>query len=374
MQLKKFEAPTINEALQRIKSELGDDAVIFDLRTRCGQAHNGGREGTWVEVTAAVERHVHDSSEAMHAAFSGTLNSLINQRTKSPGEPSTKAATEPRYGVQDVSHTWAATRYSPWFQNMLLSGFTQAAAGYLIGEAAAAHAAASGEVPFKIVLQKSIGKHLAIAGPLEVRRGKKKKVAFIGPTGVGKTTTLAKVAAQFAYRRDMTVKIITIDTYRIAAAEQLKLYGKIMNLPVMVAATVEDFDRELQRCEDADLVLIDTAGRNCRDAHHMAALGNWLGRHAEIETHLLLSATTTPEVVQATVRCFLQNRVNCIIITKIDESIRCGHLYDILAATGIPISYVTNGQRVPEDIVPASTPLLAELMLEGYGEQSLAAV
>ncbi len=98
----------------------------------------------------------------------------------------------------------------------------------------------------------------------------------------------------------------------------------------------------------------------------MAALGEWLGRHADIETHLLLCATTTPEVLQATVRCFARCSVHRIIITKVDESIRSGHLYETLVEAQLPVSYVTNGQRVPEDIQPATPALLSKLMLYGY--------
>lgn len=365
MQLKKFQAPTINEALQKIKAELGEDAVIFDLRTRCTSGNNGVSKETWVEVTAAVDRNC--------------TNLDGGNRRPSPVHSETPARPQVsmnmlRLGATEGLLAGAATRYSPYLQNMLLSGFTQASAGYLIGETAAVCASASHEKAFECALQERIERHLCIAGPITVNAGQKKRVAFIGPTGVGKTTTLAKIAAQFTRRRDLRIRIITIDTYRIAAAEQLKVYGKLMNLPVLIVESIQDFDQALQRCGDADLILIDTAGRNYRDAERMATLGSWLAQYPDIETHLLLSATTTPAVLNATVQCFLRNRVNCLIITKIDESIGLGHLYDTLVETGLPISYLTNGQRVPEDILPARAPLVAELLLHGYPEPARAAV
>ncbi|MCX8042530.1 MAG: hypothetical protein N3B18_00205 [Desulfobacterota bacterium] len=368
MQLKKFTAPTIHEALRKIKAELGDDAIIFDLRTGSGKSGRTPTGSPWVEVTAAIERN-----RTPRSPCSSTIPSRLTERVRSECTKDRAAAAIPPQtwslpSQGDCILQWAATSYSPYLQNMLLSGFTHTSAGYLIGEAAAAYAGEPHDVTFGTVLQNHIGKYLKIGGPIVPVTGQKKKVAFIGPTGVGKTTTLAKVAAHYACRHDIDVKILTIDTYRIAAAEQLKIYGAIMNLEVAVAADKEEFDKALQRYADAELVLIDTAGRNYRDSMHLAALGAWLGQYPDIETYLLLSAATTPDVLSATLRCFLQHRVNYLIITKIDETIRFGHLYDILAGSGLPISYVTNGQRVPEDILPATAPLLAELMLNGYGD------
>ena len=364
MQLKKYQAPTINEALQKIKAELGEDAVIFDLRTRYKPGQNGVNRGTWVEVTAAIDRNNTLRNE------DGARSSPVHRRDPELARSEVPLNILRLSATESLLTGGTVTSYSPHLQNMLLSGFSQVSASYLIGEAAAVYGSDSREMAFECVLQERVERHLRIAGPISVSRGQKKRVAFIGPTGVGKTTTLAKVAAQFARHRDLRVRIITIDTYRIAAAEQLKVYGKLMDLPVLVAENIEDFDQALQRCGDADLILIDTAGRNYRDAAQMAALSSWIARYSDIETHLLLSATTTPAVLGATVQCFSHNKINALIITKIDESIGLGHLYDVLVGTGLPISYLTNGQRVPEDILPARAPLVAGLLLHGYTTES----
>lgn len=368
MQLKKYEAPNIQEALRRIKAELGDDAVIFDLRTKYATSAGGDRPAsTWVEVTAAIERssypaggHAPHNREPIRA-YAATPDDVGRFRSDAAPE-FTAPCIE---GFQD-SCTWSATRCSPHLQNMLLSGFTREAAAYLIGEATATCAASNAnEIPESALLR-IIGRHVQAGDPITVAPGRQKKIAFVGPTGVGKTTTLAKIAARFAGRAGISVRIITIDTYRIAAAEQLKIYGAIMNVPVAVVANADELDRELRRCEDTQLVLIDTAGRNCRDTAQMTALGTWLSRFPDIETHLLLCATNTAQVLHSTVHCFMRNRIDRVIITKIDESLYAGHLYEILADATLPVSYITNGQRVPEDILTATGPLLAELLLHGH--------
>ncbi|MEI6126315.1 MAG: flagellar biosynthesis protein FlhF, partial [Pseudomonadota bacterium] len=193
-----------------------------------------------------------------------------------------------------------------------------------------------------------------------------KILAFIGPTGVGKTTTLAKIAAQFSADPHIKVKIVTMDTYRIAAVEQLKIYAKIMGLPVAVVSNKQELARELEAQDDTNLMLIDTAGRNYRDNEQIAELSTWLRSYKTIEAHLLLSATTSEEVLASTIQCFQKARVDRIIITKVDESIRQGHLYNLVVSSKIPVSYVTTGQRVPEDIMPATARNLSGIFLNGF--------
>ncbi len=188
----------------------------------------------------------------------------------------------------------------------------------------------------------------------------------MGPTGVGKTTTLAKIAARYVADRQCKLKIITMDTYRIAAVEQLKIYANIMHLPMAVAATIDELDKELADSDGANLVLIDTAGRSHRDTQKVYELSRWLNMHHEIESHLLVSATSSPKIVESIIECFNRSRVDRIIITKIDESITIGHLYNAIVGAGIPVSYITTGQRVPEDLQEGSSQYMADIFMNGF--------
>lgn len=371
MQLKKFEAPTIQEALKQIKAELGDDAVIFDLRTiRSNGAYPklGGTQ--WVEVTAALER-----------AFSKTIpaqcfNDKGDKVEKSDIQPFSRqqklnfdelsATLQENLSMREHEKPFFASNCFPYLKNMLLSGFSHDTAWYLLGEASAEYTKNPLSKSLYTILLQKIACHIPVAEPVSCNGNKRKIIAFIGPTGVGKTTTLAKIAAQFLLDKRTKIKIITLDTYRIAAVEQLKVYGRIMDIPVIAVTTSEELGSELEQHDGSQLILIDTAGRNYRNSEQIAALSYWIQRYADIETHLLLSATTTDDVVYEALQCFSKTRLDRIIITKVDESIRQGHLYNPIVTKKIPVSYITTGQRVPEDIIPASVEMLSGMFLNGF--------
>jgi flagellar biosynthesis protein FlhF len=189
------------------------------------------------------------------------------------------------------------------------------------------------------------------------------RVALVGPTGVGKTTTLAKIAANFLSNHSSKIGFITIDTYRIAAVEQLKVYGDIMNIPVEVVLSPEQLEHALLKLRDKDLVLIDTAGRSPQDSLCIDELTSFLRPDLSIEKHLVLSATTRENVLFEAIHRFSVLGLDNTIITKIDECTSLGLLLDIQIREKIPFSYITNGQRVPEDIIEADQDALTQLIM-----------
>ena len=336
MQLKRYEAPTIKEALSMVKTDLGKDAVIFSSKILTSK-NNPARK--YVEVMAAVERN--DFTDIINRD-----NGLSNVDFMSASEP----------------------LFSSHLKYLLLSGFSHDMAWYLIGEASAKYNSMGRKGQFKDVLLDILSSHIPVGGPVSLKKGCKKIVAFVGPTGVGKTTTLAKIAARFSINTSVRVKIITIDTYRIAAAQQIEIYGKIMGLPVCVAGSTDELRNEIRVNDGSDLILIDTAGRNFLDSKMVEDLKKWINRYEEIESHLLLSATTSQDVISRVISSFNSCRVDRIIITKIDESPSMGHLYSPLMRAGKPVSYITMGQKVPEDIRSASSDLLAGLFFDGFNK------
>jgi flagellar biosynthesis protein FlhF len=192
---------------------------------------------------------------------------------------------------------------------------------------------------------------------------RQQRLALIGPTGVGKTTTLAKIAAHYLSRFSPSIALITIDTYRIAAVEQLKVYGEIMHLPVEVVISPEQLDQALQRHQDKELILIDTAGRSPRDSLCIEELATFLRPELGIDKHLVLSATTRDVELADMVRRFDILGIDRIIFTKIDECSQLGSLLNVQIQYGQPLSYVTNGQRVPEDLIEITQETIAELIM-----------
>ena len=212
-------------------------------------------------------------------------------------------------------------------------------------------------------LEKYIRKAIRIANGITLYSSKPKVVALIGPTGVGKTTTLAKIAAKFVLEQGARVALITADTDRISAVEQLKTYSDILGLPLEIVYNPEALRNAIEKHKDKQLILIDTAGRSQYNEYQMKELSGLLSIDADIEKHLVMSATTkTSDGVE-----LLENFSICqpdrVIFTKVDETGTHGIILNILHRRKVALSYITNGQSVPDDIEPASVERLAELLL-----------
>ncbi len=190
-----------------------------------------------------------------------------------------------------------------------------------------------------------------------------KRIAFVGPTGVGKTTTLAKIAALCIGRFQKSVALITIDTYRIAAVEQLKVYGEIMGLPVDVVLTPGQFQKAVQKHGDKDVILIDTAGRSPKDKISIEELSTFLSDDLAIEKHLVVSAGTRDSELLEAVSHFQKLNLDKTIFTKIDECNSLGVILNTQLKNPTPLSYITNGQRVPEDIIEIDREAIARLVI-----------
>jgi flagellar biosynthesis protein FlhF len=156
-----------------------------------------------------------------------------------------------------------------------------------------------------------------------------------------------------------------VDSYRIGAVDQLKTYAAIMGLPFLSAFSKEDLGKALKKMEDRDVILIDTAGQSHRDVARLKELGELLGKSFSIDTHLVLSAATKPEDMKAAADNFSILKPSSYVFTKVDETGSRGGLIDQLLNLKLPVSYITNGQRVPEDIVAATPRRVLKLVLQG---------
>ena len=175
-------------------------------------------------------------------------------------------------------------------------------------------------------------------------------VHFVGPTGVGKTTTIAKLAAEQALTRRRKVGLITADTYRISAVDQLRTYADILNIPMEVVFSPGELTRAFHKLADRDLLLMDTAGRNYRNELYVSELSSLLAPLEEAETYLCLSMTHKYSDIKEIVAQFAKYGIRRLLLTKTDETSTCGALVNLVREFGFPISYVTCGQTVPDDI------------------------
>ena len=215
----------------------------------------------------------------------------------------------------------------------------------------------------KARLVRGIEDEIAISGPIKVEPGRRRLVALVGPTGVGKTTTIAKLAAHFRLKERKRVGLITVDTFRIAAVEQLRAYADIIDLPMEVVSNPLEMRQAVSRLADLDLILMDTAGRSPRDEVKLQELKAMFAEAAPDEVHLVLSATCGAANLLSMTRQFAEVGVTSLLLTKMDEAHGLGNLLPLVRESRVPLSYLTNGQNVPDDIEIAEANRLSRMMI-----------
>ena len=215
----------------------------------------------------------------------------------------------------------------------------------------------------RAALVKYLGGALRFDGQMKIGRDGALVVALIGPTGVGKTTTLAKIAARFVLEKGIKAALITADTYRISAVEQLKTYSDIIGLPLEIVYTPDELRVAIHKHRDKDLVLIDTAGRSQHNERQMQELEDLLAVNNSIKKYLVLSATTKTRDAADILEKFSACKPDDVIFTKTDETMANGLIVNLLAGKETGLAFLTNGQSVPDDIVPATPENLADLLL-----------
>ncbi len=218
---------------------------------------------------------------------------------------------------------------------------------------------------FQVLLRKMV----PVRHESEVPRGSKRLMMFVGPTGVGKTTTIAKLAARYSYIKEKRDKvgIITLDTYRIGAVEQLFQYAKMMKLPIEDVVDTNDFNNALRSLNHCNVILIDTVGSSQYDKEKLAKLSSFINSSDyEIDVNLVLSAGNKLEDLREIYENFSFLNIDTLVFTKFDETKTFGTVFSLIYDIDKPVSYFSVGQEVPNDIVVANSDFLVECMLNGF--------
>jgi flagellar biosynthesis protein FlhF len=384
MDVRTFRAPTMQEALALVRRELGPDAAVLHTRELRGSPWLRWIPGLrQIEVTAALNVNVpsrlatREAARTPAAAYAAHSQQHASLR---PAAGQTRPAFEQQIkGQLDELHSLVADlcrrTQGPGlaglpevlfrvYTDLIDAEVDQILAGELIAALRQDPTLANVADPVlvKARLVRMLENELRVAPPLDLSRGRR-VAALVGPTGVGKTTTIAKLAANLKLREHQRVGLITIDTYRIAAIDQLKRFADIIGAPLRVVGSPDDQQQAIESMCDCHYILIDTAGRSPNDTLKLGELKSFLHRAGPDEVHLVLSCTASQPCVELAVQRFGEVRVDKLIFTKLDEAAHVGHIVNVIQKIKKPLSYVTTGQDVPDDIEVGKGRKLADMIL-----------
>ncbi|HOD82590.1 MAG TPA: flagellar biosynthesis protein FlhF [Phycisphaerae bacterium] len=383
---KTYRADTMAEALAAVKSELGRDAVILQTRSvrKGGLLGLIGGRSMW-EVTASPnaglqrrsKRGAYVSDAARRAG--DQLERLANARARQAIDLASCQGSAPACGDvgrevselrrlveavlsrngglpdnPELGHLRDLLRRQEVEDEIVIDLLGRLRSGMDAERARDAQALRTGLTDLVASRIRTVGE----GRPARV-------MALIGPTGVGKTTTIAKLAANFKLRHNRRVGLVTIDTYRIAAVDQLKTYADIIDVPLRAVLTPEELREAIAAMKAMDVILIDTAGRSQNDRLRLGQLRKFLEVASPDETHLVVSATANRACTRGILGQFLPLGANRVILSKLDEADCYGAVLNVAAWSSLAVSYVTIGQEVPDDIVAADARRLAQCIVGG---------
>ncbi|MBW1739617.1 MAG: flagellar biosynthesis protein FlhF [Deltaproteobacteria bacterium] len=366
MQVRRYRASTIHDAVNLAKQELGPEALI--LSTRKIHGGKGGasayRTQAFFEIAAmpsgsqeAVRSDSFTGQGLMDERASGFLGSLRSELM---------SIKEMIFLLSRSGRLMEGFRLNPEaievYGRLIRGGIAEPYAQLFLERGGAFEE--SGDLPSKDLHKrvfKEVSKVIEVTDPFSYGQGQVIS-ALIGPTGVGKTTTIAKLAANLSLKQKKSVGFISIDNYRIAAIDHLKTYAGILGIPCFAAFKRAELEFALSRMKDKDVILIDTAGHGHYDLERIDTLRELIGHDFPIRTHLVLSTVTNELEMECAAKNFGRLNFSSYIFTKTDETRARGVIINQLLKLGMPISFITTGQRVPEDIFKATKTGILQLL------------
>ncbi|MGE7940957.1 flagellar biosynthesis protein FlhF [Lysinibacillus xylanilyticus] len=393
MKMKKYYASSIPEAMKLVRAELGEDAVILNSKVVVTKKFFGMIKKKSFEVVAGIDSMEPSNTAPAPAALPITktnkenaklleITNAVQAKIHQPQHPAVsheesgiseelrKEITDLKALMQSMHKKTTQAQYPdellPFIEYLRQQELNEELIT-TIGDELFMHFKEASEINFsqcKMITKNLMRKELENL-PVGGLSYEKKYINVLGPTGVGKTTTIAKMAARAVLEKKKKIGFITTDTYRIAAIEQLKTYAGLLQAPVEIAYNATDFEQAIQRLSHLDLVFIDTAGRNYKEVKYVDDLQRLIKFDDQAESFLVLAMTTKEKDMANIVDQFKQLPIEKFIFTKIDETNSIGTMINLMIKYNKGLAYYTNGQEVPEDIEEADLEVVLNLIFQG---------
>ena len=398
MIIKKFQARTETEAIIQARDELGKNAVVMNIKTITPRGIYRLFRKPVVEVTAAVDEGknysdekrkepikenpqiIYDTSSkpveieitqeeekqdtsAIETRLNNLQSILEKQLTQNQDGKEVSKEKEVKETEEQPNLPFLQLLYTQMVTNEVDEQYANQIIGDIEGKL-------KKDAPVDQVLSSVYQKIILKLGrpmTIEAQEGKRKFIFFIGSTGVGKTTTIAKIASNLKMKQKLKVALVTADTYRIAAVEQLRTYANILDLPLDIIYSEEELQDVIEKFSDYDIVLVDTAGRSHKNREQRDDLERLICKipEEEREVYLVLSATTKYRDLIRITDVYSEITNYRLIFTMLDETGSIGNIFNIRMLTGAPLSYAAFGQNVPDDIEQINPQSIAKQILGG---------
>lgn len=379
MRLKTYIVDNVTEAIPLIKQDLGADALILNTK----KVKKGGFLGLFqkdkLEVIAAVESKssekvkgidkmppaVTSQPEKVFQPAEGKRSfEQLQEEVKAAGNLIEELKSIKHFMMNAVGENRLPEVLEPLKNRLAEQEVCEDLQSEIIAKAMVACSGTSGAAEQQV--QEAARKEIIRMVKEHQKNSHAKNakmICFIGPTGVGKTTTIAKIAADYMLREDKKVGLITADTYRIAAVEQLKTYAGILSIPIKVIESSAGLAAALEELEGCDIILMDTAGRNYQQKQYIADLEKLLPVSEKVQINLVLSLTSKYEDMKKIIENFKTMKMDQLILTKKDETSSAGAVLNLIHRYSIPVRYIANGQNVPDDLIAVTPEAIADFLL-----------
>ena len=364
MQIKKFKAKTLKEAIAEMKNEFGEEAIV--LTTKVIDNFENGLEQKLFEITAGI-----DEQETF-----AVVEKKREEAKVQDFQSEMKKMTEKIYGISSAEKNENREKRILRTENMANEDIGKIKADLLekdlkleivdtIIEKITQYAPFVDKENREDYILSTIGSLIPTSDFELSKQSKPKVISLVGPTGVGKTTCIAKLAVISKILHNLDIGLISIDTYRLGALDQLKIFSEISNIDFLVAYEPADITKFMKKFKNKDIVFIDTVGRSQKNTKLLNSINDFLHKVKVDETYLVLNSTSDYKVMLDVATKFKVLNYDALVFSKLDEAISFGNIVNLVNEINIPIKYLTNGQVIPDDIIAADSEFIANMVYTG---------